>query len=205
MQAVVRSAFAMFLITSTAAAYANDAVLPEVKAPATAPSHDVEIAEPDDYRTDKYREPVPKTLKGAKVVTTVDAEALHKDGMAVFIDVYPQAPKPPNLPAGTFWRDPQHLTVPGASWLPNVGYGKISPETEAGFKAHLKQLSGGDANKALVFYCLRNCWMSWNAAKRAMVLGYTNVVWFPDGNDGWQEAGNELAEVKPLPPAAPTH
>ena len=27
--------------------------------------------------------------------------------------------------------------------------------------------------------------MSWNAAKRAMTLGYTHVVWYPEGSDGW--------------------
>lgn len=181
---------------------ADDAALPEIKPPAAAATaHDTEVAEPDGFRPDRYREPVPKTLKGAKVVTTAEAEVLHKDGKAVFIDVYPQAPKPPNLPVGTLWRDPQHLTVPGATWLPNVGYGLVTPETEARFKAQLKKLSGGATGKALVFYCLRNCWMSWNAAKRAMTYGYTNVIWFPDGNDGWQEGGNDLAEVKPQQPA----
>ena len=48
-------------------------------------------------------------------------------GSAIFIDVYPQAPKPPNLPAGTFWRDPAHRSIEGAHWLPNVGYGALSP------------------------------------------------------------------------------
>jgi rhodanese-related sulfurtransferase len=38
--------------------------------------------------------------------------------------------------------------------------------------------------------------MSWNAAKRALEYGYTNVMWFRDGTDGWQELGYPLAEVK---------
>ena len=51
------------------------------------------------------------------------ADLWNGKGGAIFIDVYPQAPKPANLPAGTFWRDPAHRSIEGAHWLPNVGYG----------------------------------------------------------------------------------
>ncbi len=156
-----------------------------------------EVAEPDGYREDHYRTPVPRTLKGARVITTVEAEALYAEGKAVFIDVYPRAPKPPNLPAGTLWRDPPHTTIKGARWLPNVGYGLLPPDDQAYFAASLETLTGGDKAKAIVFFCLRDCWMSWNAGKRAMSLGYGNVIWFPDGTDGWQEAGNDVDNVKP--------
>jgi hypothetical protein len=27
--------------------------------------------------------------------------------------------------------------------------------------------------------------MSWNAARRALEWGYTAVIWYPDGTDGW--------------------
>lgn len=165
---------------------------------APAEAHGGDVVEPEDYRQEDYRKPVPKTLKGAKAVSTEEAERLFGTGTAAFIDVYPRAPKPPNLPAGTIWRDPPHTTIKGAEWLPNVGYGKLTPEDVVYFKGHLERISGGDKAKTLVFYCLRDCWMSWNAAKRAMAdYAYTNVVWFPDGTDGWQEAGNEVASVRP--------
>lgn len=157
----------------------------------------VEVAEPEDYRMNDYRAPVPKTLKGARVVTTAQAEALHEGEGAVFIDVYPQAPKPPGLPANAIWRTPKHTSIKGAVWLPNVGYGKLAEGPETYFKTNLERLTGGDKNKPIVLFCLRDCWMSWNAAKRAMAWGYTNVVWFPDGKDGWQELGNEIVDVKP--------
>ena len=51
----------------------------------------------------------------------------------------------------------------------------------------------------LVFYCLRSCWMSWNAARRALAIGYTNVVWYPDGTDGWEDALLPLADSTPEP------
>jgi len=41
--------------------------------------------------------------------------------------------------------------------------------------------------------------MSWNAAKRALALGYKNVAWYPDGTDGWEAAGLPLHEAKPEP------
>ena len=155
------------------------------------------VPEPEGYRTEEYRKPVPATLKGAMVLTATQASELWTKGATPFIDVYPYAPKPDNLPAGTLWREPQHFSIEGATWLANAGYGTLSPGTEAYFKSNLERLSGGDKGKALVFFCLRNCWMSWNAAKRAMTYGYTNVLWFSEGTDAWQEIGQPIAEAKP--------
>lgn len=153
--------------------------------------------EPAEYRMDNYRAPVPATLKGAKVVTAVEARDIWLKGGAAFIDVYPHAPKPANLPKDTIWRDPTHFSIENAKWLANTGYGALSKATEAYFKKNLEQLSGGDLAKPLVFFCLRNCWMSWNAAKRAMAYGYSNVIWFPEGFDAWQEIGEPISEIKP--------
>lgn len=168
-----------------------EAVDPGLKAPT--------VEEPESYRLDEYRKPVPATLKGAKVLSGEDASKLWSDGTAVFIDVYPHAPKPPNLPAGTIWREPQHFSIENSKWLPNIGYGKLSAETEAYFKRHMEELSGGNKSKALVFFCVRNCWMSWNAAKRAMTYGYSDVYWFSEGTDAWQEIGQPIEEAKPQP------
>ena len=155
--------------------------------------------EPDSYRTDDYRKPVPATLKGATVLSPKDASAVWAKGGAVFIDVYPHAPKPDNLPATTIWREPQHFSIEGAKWVANAGYGVLSDETESYFKRHLKALTGGDKAKPIVLFCLRNCWMSWNAAKRAVAYGYTHVLWFSEGTDAWQEIGQPVADVKPEP------
>ncbi len=159
-----------------------------------------EVGEPAGYRDDHYRSPVPKTLKGARVVDAAAAAELAKAG-AVMIDVYPQAPKPAGLPPGTIWRRPKHMSIDGATWLPNVGYGKLAQEPETYFRYSLERLSGGAKDKPLVFYCLRDCWMSWNAAKRALEWGYADVIWFPDGTDGWQENGGTLVEATPAPGA----
>lgn len=155
--------------------------------------------EPTAFKSSDYRSPVPATLTGARVVTSAEAKSLHDSRSAVFVDVYPRPPKPPNLPAGTVWRDPKHASIAGAHWLPNVGYGVLAPPAAGYLATRLEALSGGDKAKPLVFFCLKDCWMSWNVGKRALALGYTNVVWYPDGTDGWQALGLPLAEVEPVP------
>ena len=168
-------------------------------APATDAQPSGPVAEPSSYRMEDFRSPVPTTLRGARVLTEDAAADLWNKNAAIFIDVYPQAPKPPNLPAGTFWREPVHRSIEGAQWLPNVGYGALSSTMDEYFRQRLEALSKGKRDAALVFFCLKDCWMSWNAAKRALEYGYTNVMWFRDGTDGWQQLGYPLAEVKKLP------
>jgi PQQ-dependent catabolism-associated CXXCW motif protein len=156
-------------------------------------------SEPEGYRTEDYRSPTPATLKRARVLSTNDAEQLWKDGGAVFLDVMPHAPRPANLPAGTIWREKPRRNIPGSAWLPDTGYGALAPATENYLRTNLARLTGGDRTKLLVIYCLRDCWMSWNAAKRALAMGYVNVAWYPDGTDGWEEALLPLQESKPEP------
>ena len=148
--------------------------------PATA-----EVTEPDGYRLTDFRGPVPETLSGAQVVTSHQARQLWSQSRALFIDVMPQAPRPKGLPLDTLWREKTRDNIPGSYWLANVGYGRLHPAAANWFKKRLKMLTGGNKNKPVLFYCLMNCWMSWNAAKRALEYGYSNVLWFPDGTDGW--------------------
>lgn len=155
--------------------------------------------EPDGYRTENYRAPTPATLSGARVLDVVDAATLWEEGGAAFVDVMPRSPRPANLPAGTVWRDVPRSSIPGAIWLANTGFGALSPEAESYFARGLELAGKGDPGRPIVFFCERDCWMSWNAAKRALALGYTRVLWFPDGTNGWAEAGQPLERVEPLP------
>jgi PQQ-dependent catabolism-associated CXXCW motif protein len=158
-------------------------------------------AEPEGYRTDNYRAPVPATLAGARVLATEQAEAIWRSGFGVFIDVLPRPPKPPNLPAGTIWRDKPRFNIPGSIWLPDTGYGALAPATEDYLRNGLARASGGDNAKLLVVYCQADCWMSWNAARRALSYGYSNVAWYPEGTDGWQRANLPLVNSDPEPQA----
>jgi PQQ-dependent catabolism-associated CXXCW motif protein len=152
--------------------------------------------EPSGYRMQDYRVATPATLAGARVVSTAEAAEMWKQG-AGFVDVLPHAPRPSNLPEGTIWREKLRLNVPGSIWLPDTGYGALSQATEDYLRKGLARITKGDHAKWLVIYCLRNCWMSWNAAKRALTMGYEHVAWYPEGTDGWQEAGLPLQESEP--------
>lgn len=153
--------------------------------------------EPEGYRTDNYRAPVPATLEGARVLTTAEAEAIWRAKSGAFIDVLPRPPKPKNLPAGTVWRDPPRKNIPGSIWLPDTGYAKLPPAMEDYLQRGLARVSGGDKSALLVIYCLADCWMSWNAAKRALAYGYSNIAWYPDGTDGWERAKLPTEEAQP--------
>ncbi len=155
--------------------------------------------EPDSYRVEEYRAPTPATLKGARVLTTAEAQEIWRRGGAAFVDVLPQAPRPANLAPEIVWRDKPRFDIPGSLWLPDTGYGALAQSTESYFHAGLRRATGDDPGKAIVFYCLRNCWMSWNAAKRAQALGYRRVAWYPEGTDGWSAAGLPLEARSPEP------
>jgi PQQ-dependent catabolism-associated CXXCW motif protein len=154
--------------------------------------------EPDSYRQSDYRAPTPATLKGARVLTTDDATAMWRAGDVAFIDVLPQAPRPKDLPADVVWRDKPRSDIPGSLWLPDTGYGELAPVMLDYFRRGLDKALGG-RQRPLVFYCLKDCWMSWNAAKRALALGYTNVAWYPEGSDGWAAAGLPVEKRAPEP------
>jgi PQQ-dependent catabolism-associated CXXCW motif protein len=153
--------------------------------------------EPSDYRMGDYRAPVPATLHGGVVITTAEAHAHFDRHDAVFIDVLPRPPRPVGLPPGTIWHPKPRSDIPGSVWLPDTGYGALAPVMQDYFARGLRQATTGDRDKVVVLYCLMDCWMSWNAAKRAIALGYTHVAWYPDGTDGW--AFDDL----PLEPRTP--
>jgi PQQ-dependent catabolism-associated CXXCW motif protein len=155
-------------------------------------------AEPSSYRMDDYRSPTPATLQGATVLTTEEARTHWQKHDALFIDVLPQAPKPVGLPAATIWHPKPRNDIPGSIWLPDTGYGALAPVMEKYFEHGLQQATAGDRSHLIIFYCQANCWMSWNAAKRAMALGYTRVAWYPEGTDGWATDHLPL-ELRPPP------
>jgi len=142
------------------------------------------VPEPEGYRGEPYRAPVPATLEGAVVVDTDAAFALWKSGRVAFIDALPHRPRPADLPEGTIWREKPHESIPGASWLINTGYEELAPETLDYLLKGLDVATAGDVDAPVVFFCQRDCWMSWNAAKRAIDHGYGRVFWYPDGTDG---------------------
>jgi PQQ-dependent catabolism-associated CXXCW motif protein len=156
------------------------------------------VPEPEGYRLQDYRAPVPATVQGARTITTEEAEQIWRGGSAAFVDVLPRPPRP-KLPEGTLWRDKPRADIPGSIWLPDTGYGELAPGVADYFAKGLEKAAHGDRARLLVLYCLADCWMSWNAAKRARSLGYSNIAWYREGTDGWLAAGLPLQDAAPEP------
>lgn len=167
--------------------------------PITHPGVRAEPPEPRGYRMDDYRAPTPATVPGGTALDTSAAQRLWKDGGAVWIDVLASPHRPANLPSSALWLPVPRREIPGSVWLPDVGRGEINAKLEAYFRTNLEQATKARRDAPVVFYCLANCWMSWNAAKRAASWGYTRVFWFRDGTDGWKAAGLPLAAGAPVP------
>jgi PQQ-dependent catabolism-associated CXXCW motif protein len=92
-----------------------------------------------------------------------------------------------------------HRDIPGSLWLPDVGRGALSPELEDFFRHQLEVATSGRKDVEIVLYCLADCWMSWNATKRAAGWGYTQLYWYRDGADGWEAANLPTQSAEPIP------
>jgi PQQ-dependent catabolism-associated CXXCW motif protein len=182
------------LLFGTAGAIAAKAGGDEVSA-----ATDLAVPEPAGYRMDEYRAPTPATLAGGTVVDTAGVQRLTGESGVVLIDVLPVQKKPDNLPANTLWIPKARHNIPGSVWLPEVGRGALNAEVEDYFQRNLRELTAGDRNRKIVIYCLADCWMSWNAAKRAIEYGYRSVYWYPGGTDHWTAAGLPTEESQPVP------
>lgn len=158
------------------------------------------VPEPTDYRGPPYKAPVPATLAGAEVIGAERAVELHRQGVP-FVDSLPRSRRPEGLPEGTIWREPVHDTIPGAVWLWDTGYQRLSEAERARLEDGLERVTGGDKAAPFVIFCRADCWMSWNAGKRAVAMGYRRVIWFPGGTDHWQQAqGPDLVRAVPVDP-----
>ncbi|MFC6673870.1 hypothetical protein [Marinobacterium aestuariivivens] len=149
----------------------------------------------DGYRIARYRSPTPDRVEGGR---TLDTGSLQR--------LLGQNPTPAllNVQALT-WRDgifveqEARYQIPGSRWLPNVGKGVLEPRWEQYFRNELERATGGLRDFPLVFYCRADCWMSWNAVRRAAEWGYSQLYWYPEGSDGWRDAGLSLERATPTP------
>ncbi len=160
-----------------------------------------EVREPQGYWMGEMHGEVPATLSGAKVVHSPDLAGLLERGNLVLIDAASMPHKPENLSPEAIWKPVPHENIPGSIWIPGIGEGNIEKNIEEYFRERLHALTGDDLDRPIVFYCHPHCWASWNAAKRAIGYGYRNVTWYPDGAEGWQDAGHPLAVAKPEAPS----
>ena len=163
--------------------------------PTSAVLADTPLFSADGYRLSHYRSPTPLTHEHARTLDTVALQQLLREQPGTrLIDVYRQ-----QWLHGQFIEDEVHANLPGSLWLANTGDGELNAQWQNYFQHSLAQASQGNRAWPLVFYCRSDCWLGWNAVKRAHHLGYTNLYWYRDGIDAWQQAGLPLLPAQPLP------
>ena len=151
------------------------------------------------FRLGHYRAPTPESVPNATRITLAELRALLEEPNVALIDVMAHTGAGPDPSTGQWRLSEVRKNIPGSVWLPEVGKGRLGPYLRRYFEDNLEKITGGDKSYPIVFYCLADCWPSWNAAKRAGEWGYTNVLWFAEGTDGWSEADLPLQEARPVP------
>lgn len=154
---------------------------------------------PNDYRLDHYRAPTPAELPGATVLTDAAAVQRLAQGGQIWL-VFVESLERSALPPHPWLLDGARTVIPGSVWLPNVGKGGLSEAETAFFRARLDAMRAERPGAGFLFYCYIDCWVSWNAARRALRLGYGPVYWYPDGIDGWLLEGLATEQARPVAP-----
>ena len=151
----------------------------------------------EGYRLSAYRAPVPDHAEGAQTVGIAQVQDLAKRG-ALLLDVVGLTTYELTS-EGQFLTPEARETLPGAVWLPVVGWGRLEPWQQDYLNSSVARLSGGDPAHPIIVFCKVDCWVSLNVIKRLHKAGYSNLYWFPGGADVWSDAGLPLRKIRPEP------
>lgn len=123
--------------------------------------------------------PTPTEIPGGRVITTAELVGLAGGGQRfLLLDVLGGAQRLPNAVRA----------------VPAAQAGSFDDAVQDDFDDYLWRATGGDFEMPIVLYCAGvQCWMSYNAALRAINLGYEDVRWYRGGIEAWQGAGGALA------------
>ena len=130
-----------------------------------------------------YTAPTPIEIPGAAVVDTQSLRALLASADApLLIDVLSAEGR---------------LSLPGSLWISGAGRGSnFFDPVQVAFGDALARITQGNKDRMMVFFCASvQCWLSYNAALRASVLGYTRVLWYRGGIESWRAA---MLALEPL-------
>jgi PQQ-dependent catabolism-associated CXXCW motif protein len=139
-----------------------------------------------ELRLDEHSAPTPLEIPGAQIIATAELRRLL------------QAQPGKRLLLFDVMGEDRHLSLPTAIWLPGAGRGSsFDDEIQARLAKMLDLATGGDRAQLLVFFCAGpRCWLSYNAALRALRLGYSNVRWYRGGVEAWGASGGRLTEPR---------
>ena len=142
------------------------------------------VAATSKLHTGEMHGPTPTSIPGGKFIATPALVELLRNpssGALVF-DVLGGPDRLPNAQSAV----PAHQA------------GSFDDNTQREFGQYLKQVTQGKQDIPMVFYCASTlCWMSYNAALRAVNMGYRNVLWYRGGLDAWKAAGQPLQSARP--------
>ena len=142
------------------------------------------VAPTSRLRQPPYHAPTPREIPGAQMVQTRQLQAMLAGPVApVLIDVLSEQ---------------GHLTLSGALWISGAGRGaNFLDPVQSVLVQVLDQVAGGDKSRPLVFFCASaECWLSYNAALRAVAAGYSRVYWYRGGIEAWVAAGLPSARTE---------
>jgi PQQ-dependent catabolism-associated CXXCW motif protein len=137
-----------------------------------------------ELRRDNMSAPTPLEIPGARIIFTDELRRLMQA---------PAQERP--LLVDVLGADNPHESLPGAIWLPGAGRGtSFEDEVQARLERLFALAMRGNPARPMVFFCSSaRCWLSYNAALRAVRLGYANVRWYRGGIEAWGTSGGALA------------
>jgi PQQ-dependent catabolism-associated CXXCW motif protein len=141
---------------------------------------DMRVAPPRSLHAGAMHGPTPNQIPGGQVITTKGLVPLLQSQQvrAYVFDVLGGPQQLPNAIAAVQASQP----------------GSFNDNVQQQFGQMLQNVTRGNREAPLVFYCQGpQCWMSYNAALRAINLGYKNVLWYRGGIEAWQRAGLPLS------------
>ncbi|MBV8030030.1 MAG: sulfurtransferase [Betaproteobacteria bacterium] len=146
---------------------------------------DLGVPATSELRAGEHAAPTPIQIPGARTISTAVLRRLMQAGGAeapILLDVLGEGNR--------------HLTIPGAIWVPGAGEGQgFDDAIQPALARFLQAATKGDRARPIVFFCASaRCWLSYNAALRAVRLGYTQVLWYRGGIQSWGQGGGALAE-----------
>jgi PQQ-dependent catabolism-associated CXXCW motif protein len=147
--------------------------------------HDWNVAPTTELRRAAYHAPTPRAIPGGRVVRTTELEAMRTGKPLLYLlDVL---------------GGEAHRTIAGAFWLAGAGAGDMNAGESRRFLDAVAKFAAGDRNRPIVFFCAdAQCWLSYNAALRAIAAGYTNIMWYRGGLAAWFHAGLPMTQSEPF-------
>jgi PQQ-dependent catabolism-associated CXXCW motif protein len=148
--------------------------------------HDFGVPPTTTLRLEDHASPTPRDIPGARPIGTAELRRLL------------QAPAETRPLLFDVLGGDGHATLPGTIWLPGAGRGQsLDDELQGRLAKALDFVTAGNRERMLVFFCSSlECWLSYNAALRAVRLGYGNVRWYRGGIQAWGAGGGTLTQPR---------